>query len=289
MPYDPDFIPGERVDFPILSDRVRHSALALGEVVDHSRFSLVFNQVRGFAAVTAHNIDGATLLPAQVTDRDFELDPKIKPDFLQVDNDRGYRNNPWDRGHMVRRKSMSWGDRDEAGRAELESDYYSNICPQHTTLHSRSWGKIEDWMLDRAEEGQRACVFTGPIFTDEDPLITNSEGQTPVRIPAGFWKIISVKSSGMLRSAAFLVWQRDYDSAQPLPFSPVLEQVRITTIEILTGLAFPNLRRFDPLLFERVQPVAPRTRSFDFDVADEEPLPGVDRGSNIYGKEDILL
>ena len=37
-----------------------------------------------------------------------------------------------------------------------------------------------------------------------------------------------------MRSAGFLVWQRDYDSEEPLPFEPVLEQVRLTTIEVLT-------------------------------------------------------
>ena len=37
----------------------------------------------------------------------------------------------------------------------------------------------------------------------------------------------------------------------PLPFAPVLEQVRLTTIEVLTGLTFPELRSFDPLLFDR--------------------------------------
>jgi endonuclease G, mitochondrial len=48
-----------------------------------------------------------------------------------------------------------------------------------------------------------------------------------------------------------LSWQRDYDSEKPLPFAPVLEQVRLTTIEVLTGLTFPALRAFDPLLFDQ--------------------------------------
>lgn len=34
-------------------------------------------------------------------------------------------------------------------------------------------------------------------------------------------------------------------------FSPVLEQVRLTTIEVLTGLTFPALLNFDPTLFDR--------------------------------------
>ena len=123
--------------------------------------------------------------------------------------------------------------------------------PQHEKLHDDAWGKIEDWMLERVEnDGNSACVFTGPVFTVDDPLHKNGPDENPIHIPAGFWKVISVPLSGQLRSAGFLVWQRDYDSEEPLGFSPVLEQVRLTTIEVLTGLTFPTLRQFDPLLFD---------------------------------------
>ena len=63
--------------------------------------------------------------------------------------------------------------------------------------------------------------------------------------------MITINLNGAMRSAGFLVWQRDYDSEEPLPFEPVLEQVRLTTIEVLSGLTFPSLRLFDPLLFDQ--------------------------------------
>ncbi len=129
MPYNPDFIPDVTVPLPNLSDRVTMSAFNDGTFVEHSRFSLVFNAGRGFASITAHNIDGAALLDNQQTRRSFKLDPLIQPNSIQVGNDRGYKHNPWDRGHMVRRKSVSWGNTDEAAVAERESDFYSNICP----------------------------------------------------------------------------------------------------------------------------------------------------------------
>lgn len=259
MPYDPEFIAGHVIPLPTPIDQV--IALAFeGKYIHHSRHSLLFNQERGFAFVSAHNIDGATMSPAQFTDRDFDEDPKIQPASLQVDNNRGYRQspdgvfgpNPWDRGHLARRKSLSWGDEAEASIAELESDFWSNIAPQHGNLHDDAWGKIEDWMLERVEsDGRRACVFTGPVFTEDDPEHKNGSNEVPIRIPAGFWKVITVELNGAMRSAGFLVWQRDYDSEEPLPFAPVLEQVRLTTIEVLTGLTFPALRQFDPLLFNQ--------------------------------------
>lgn len=259
MPYDPDFIAGTTIPLPTPNARVLASAFGAG-YIHHSRHSILFNQGRGFAYVAAHNIDGSALSASQFTSRSFKEDPKVQPATLQVKNRRGYLEsqdgvfgpNPWDRGHLARRKSLSWGSEADASKAERESDYWTNIAPQHENLHDDAWGKIEDWMLQHVEsDSQRACVFTGPVFTEDDPTHQNGPDEIPIRIPAGYWKVISIALHGAIRSAGFLVWQRDYDSETPLPFAPVLEQVRLTTIEVLTGLTFPSLRNFDPLLFDR--------------------------------------
>lgn len=258
MPYDPHFIEGEEIPLPTPNSRVLGSAFG-GEYIHHSRHSVLFNQDRGFAFVSAHNVNGDEILPKQVSERDFELDPHVNDD-LQVDNERGYRTsetkgygpNPWDRGHLARRKGVSWGDPDEARTAELESDYWTNIAPQHEDLHDTAWGPIEDWVLLRLQDSrQRACVFTGPVFTEDDPIHQNHDDEQAIRIPAGFWKVMSVKLDGRMRSAGFLIWQRDYDDEAPLSFAPLLEQVRLTTIEVLTGLTFPALRLFDPLIYDK--------------------------------------
>lgn len=273
MPYDPDFINGQVIPLPTPNDRVLSLTFG-GGYIHHSRHSILFNQERGFAFVSAHNIDGATLSSSQFTSRSFKEDPKVQPATLQIDNNRGYLEsqngvfgpNPWDRGHLARRKSLSWGKEDEASIAELESDLWSNIAPQHENLHDDAWGKIEDWMLEHVENDiQRACVFTGPVFTEDDPKHKNGPNEIPIRIPNGFWKVITIKLNGVMRSAGFLVWQRDYDSETPLPFAPVLEQVRLTTIEVLTGLTFPALRAFDPLLFDQQK----RLRSMSISMARE--------------------
>jgi endonuclease G len=254
MGYDPNFIQEQIIPLPVAGARVVRTAFNDGQYIHHSRYSLIFNEERGFASCTAHNVEGDSVSEKQYTERSFKFDPLIKPNRLQVDRDRGYKNNPWDQGHITRRKSMSWGDHEEAAIAERESDHWSNIAPQHHTLHSNAWGLIEDWMLKRVEGGKhRACVFAGPVFTEDDPTHQNAPGETPIQIPAGFWKIISIELDGAMRSAAFLLWQRDYDNSVPLPFAPVLEQVRLSTIEVLTGLGFPALRKFDPLLYDRDQ------------------------------------
>jgi endonuclease G len=253
MPYDPTFIGGEVVEMPAMSPRVHATAFNGGLPVEHSRFSIVFSQERGFAIFTAHNIDGSTIIPAGTIARtdSFRFDSKV-PRQLQVDNDRGYRGreNPWDRGHLVRRRSLHWGDEVEARAADRDSYFWTNIVPQHERLHDTAWGDIEDFMFDVADSAdKRACVFQGPVLTPDDPVHTNRPGELPIQIPAGFWKIFSISHGGMLRAACFLVWQRDYDDLN-LSFDPILEQVRITTIEFLTGLVFSTaVRRADALRY----------------------------------------
>ena len=88
MPYDPDFINGQIIPLPTPNDRVLSLAFG-GGYIHHSRHSILFNQERGFAFVSAHNIDGASLSSSQFTSRNFKEDPKVQPATLQIDNNRG--------------------------------------------------------------------------------------------------------------------------------------------------------------------------------------------------------
>jgi endonuclease G len=251
MPYDPGFIHGFTVPLPTLGARAAQGVFNNGTPIHHTRFSIVFSQSRGFAVYTAHNLDGATILAAGTIPRvdRFRLDPNV-PSQFQVDNDRGYRNNPWDRGHLVQRSALHWGVSTEAQRADSDSYFWTNIVPQHETLHDTAWGEIEDWMLtytDAANQG--AAVFTGPVLLPEDPQVQNRPGEDPIQLPSGFWKIVAIRSASQLVAAGFLVWQRDFDRPNPVEFAPFLEQVRITTLEFITGLSFGELRNVDPLRF----------------------------------------
>jgi len=255
MGYDPEFILGFDVPLPVLGPKAIKASFANGRVLDHSRFSLVLNQERGFAIYTAHNIDGARLLPrGSIKRRDnFRVDPQINPGF-QVDDRRGYKNNPWDRGHLVRRAAMHWGDLDEAKLADSETFFWTNIAPQHNRLHHGAWGKIENWMVELADSQKKQVnIFTGPIFTSDDVLHQNEADEAPIRIPAGFWKVLVINSELKLKAAGFLVWQFDYEKEKPVAFDPHLEQVRITTLENIIGLSFGTLHNVDPMLFVPIE------------------------------------
>lgn len=251
MPYQPDLLSPSSIPLPTLGPTAQAAALNGGTPIDHEKFSVIFNEQRGLAILSAHNIDGGSMIEEGTIDRhNFVLDPDVASP-LQINNKRGYLNNPWDRGHLARRRSLHWGDVNEATEADRQSSFWTNIAPQHETLHDTAWGDIEDFMLSYTTQNeQRAAVFTGPVLTDEDPEHVNTPGQPPIRIPAGFWKVIAIHVSGLLRAAAFVVWQRDFDRPTPITFQPFLEQVRLTTIEFLVGIRFPELLRVaDPLEF----------------------------------------
>lgn len=262
MPYDPKFIPGCTLPLPKLGPTVQQFAFNGGIPISHTKFSILFHQVRKFAIACAHNIDGASMIKAgEIKRKSFVLDPDV-PDQLQVADKQGYHKNPWDRGHLVRRRAVQWGNKADAIDADRQSSYWTNIAPQHKNLQKSAWGKIEDWLLDVADKNdKRLSVFTGPVLLSNDPELKNKPNTEPIQIPAGFWKIVALKHQAKLRAASFLVWQRDYDNATPVKFDPVLEQVRLTTIEFLTDLAFVELRNADPLQFgASMQKIAMRRR-----------------------------
>lgn len=294
MPYDPDFIPNCKVPLPTLTQRVRDQAFRAGEPLEHTRFSIIFNQVRGFATVTAHTIDGASELSGKVQpNRNFHFDDLDIPRDLQVDDKRGYHKNPWDRGHLVRRKSLWWGNRNEAKKAVQESDSWTNIAPQHTELHHSAWGEIEDFMLAHANDAdRRAAVFTGPVFTPDDVQIRNKPTENPVYIPAGFFKILVIRRGTRPVAAAFLVWQRDFDDGSPVAFEPFLEQVRVTTVEHLTGLRFGRLKELDALRFAGQMEAASRAGGSGSRVAKKKVrrvAQPTRRPNCVLGPEDIVF
>lgn len=298
MPYNPTFIAGFNIPLPSLIPRIQAVAFNGGLPIEHPRFSVIFNQERGFAIATGHNIDGNTIIPKGTIKRkdSFRFDTKV-PNQLQVDNDQGYKgsptpaDNPWDRGHLVRRRSLHWGNEAEARIADKDSYFWTNIVPQHEDLHDSAWGDIEDFMLQVANDSnKKACVFQGPILTPDDPLHTNMPGEDPIQIPAGFWKIFCIKHQSKLRAACFLVWQRDFDDLD-LSFNPILEQVRITTIEYLTGLIFPAVvRQADALQFGApAQPLIATAIAEAAVTGVAQPLPSRQPGGAITSAKDIYL
>jgi DNA/RNA endonuclease G (NUC1)/membrane protein DedA with SNARE-associated domain len=199
--YDPGFLERE-VPLPLPADE-RET-----RVLTYPRFTVALDTVRRFAAVTAVNIDGESLLDLPRSG-DWDFDPRI-PANVQAGNDV-YRNNDLDRGHLVRRRDPGWGE-PSAARAAMEATFfYTNAAPQAAGFNQSKalWLGLEDHVLAYAEANDhRVSVFTAPVLEDDDPPYRG------IRVPRRFWKVAAWSTTdaageSVLASAGFVLDQSD--------------------------------------------------------------------------------
>ncbi len=261
--FDRGFL-GAEVAMPRLVDD-RHGALAeledgAGELRYH-HFSVLMNADRRLAYVSAVNYDAAAPFVHERGRDSWFLDPRLAAE-RQADN-RFYKNNPLDRGHLTRRLDAGWGATpEEAKLANDDTFHWTNCSPQHEVFNQSSksqpkdlrlWGELENHVTAQAQNGlKRLSIFNGPVFEEED------RQHRGLFIPSAFWKVVAYRSrSGDLRALGFILHQADLISNLAVERFDVgkfdLRQVRISRIEELTGLDFAGLRNCDPMALAGVR------------------------------------
>lgn len=125
--------------------------------------------------------------------RRFMPDPNLN--LPQASND-DYKNSGWVKGHMARRQDMKWSE-----QAVLESDYFTNICPQNKEMNDGVWHKIENTARKVAETYDSVCIVCGPVFTNS---VTQTIGVNKVPIPDYYFKAFLIKHVDSYYSIAFL-------------------------------------------------------------------------------------
>ncbi len=213
--YDPDFLPGQRIELPAPASAAVEKDLAPTKAAERVRrythFSLAMSASR------------------------------------QVD-DKLYSKNRLDRGHIARRADLLWGTREEAEQANVDSFFFTNITPQLDDFNqSREhglWGELENAIFEDVDvEDLRISVFGGPIFKDTD---------FPYRdtlVPRSFWKVVAYVEQGTLKAQAFVLTQDDLESKLP---SLGLEQFKLYQVALgdlsaMTGLDFGDLAKADTI------------------------------------------
>jgi endonuclease G len=255
--FDAAFL-GAATPMPDLVDR-RHgkpATLADGSLeLKYFHYRVIMNAERRLAYVSAVNYDAAAPFVEERGDDDWFLDPRIDAS-LQADN-RFYKNNPLDRGHLTRRFDAGWGmTASEAKLANDDTFHWTNCSPQHQIFNQshlsqpkdlRLWGELENHITDQAKQDmQRLSIFNGPVFGKDDRT------HRGLLIPSAFWKVVAYRSRGdELRAVGFVLHQVDLISNLAAERFDVgrfdLRQVRISRIEELTGLDFKGLRNVDPM------------------------------------------
>jgi endonuclease G len=225
----------------------------------------VLNKARRLAFFTAVNIDGTTSARLKRERDRWFADPRVPVD--EQTDDRVYKNNPLDRGHLVRRLDPAWGSsREEAKLCNDDTFHFTNCSPQHEDFNQNqtTWAGLEDYILENADNRDfKVTVFTGPVLADDDDQFAG------VQLPRQFWKVaVMVKDSGALSATAYLLSQEELIAGLEVELEEFSYgayktfQVPVRRIEELTRLSFGALVDADPLEGLEAD-VVPEIRKFD--------------------------
>jgi len=171
-------------------------------VLPYTHYSVIMNAERRLAYVSAVNIDGKLWRQIVRGQDAWTYDPRI-PNAEQsgaalYDKEPG---NFFDRGHLCRRLDPSWGDRQTATKGNNDTFHWTNCSPQHWRFNEGKtlWAGLEDYILANTDaEDIKACVFTGPVFRDDDLV------HRQIPIPREYWKVVVVRTrEGPLASSGY--------------------------------------------------------------------------------------
>jgi len=226
-------------------------------LLNYTHFSIRFRTARKLAAIVGVNINGGELNPL-AREGSWHLDSRIPPE--QQAGPDVYKNNAFDRGHLVRRLDPVWGNPATAKKANQDTFSYTNAAPQIDDFNQGKelWVGLEDHVLGHADaHDAKLSVFTGPVFLDDDPLYRG------VKIPRKFWKIAAWTNDAKLAAAGFVLDQspmlgkvelkkvisQRLLEGEPPPLGPYRTfQVPIGQIADLTGLSLSRLIVADRLV-----------------------------------------
>ncbi len=251
--YDSRFL-GIAVPLPRVTDLNLVSRMADGRhEIPYEHFTVVLNKTRRMALFTVANADySAKQRRPEVGDytrsaltglgpHDIEkwaTDPRIPqqdqlPDVFYTQDGQSF-----DKGHVVRREDMCWGDsRAQIVRANGDTYHVTNCSPQasgfnRSVLGIDNWGDLEDEVQAQAKT-ERLSILAGPILAVDDKVFDGRDEIGPVRIqiPRRFWKVVLSSAGGSLAAYAFVLQQDLHDV--PLEF-----RVTETWSKYFVSLAF---------------------------------------------------
>ncbi len=253
--YDPAFLPGHTVPLPGLPDALvplaalnRQATREPRYVLPYHHFSVVMHRERRLAMFTAVNIDGRTSRALRREADHWSLDPRVA--VTEQIGEEIYRDNPLDRGHLVRRLDPAWGATEPI--AQLGNDdtfHFTNCSPQHKDFNQNktTWAGLEDYVLRNADHFDlKVSVVTGPVLAPDDDRYRG------VQLPRQFWKVVAmVKADGKLSATAYLLSQealiKGLEVAGEFDYGAYRTyQVPVRRIAELTGLSFGELPGVDP-------------------------------------------
>ncbi|TWU09740.1 DNA/RNA non-specific endonuclease [Allorhodopirellula heiligendammensis] len=268
--YDPNFLEldgGELVPLPEITEAGENVIARLADnshELKYHKFSVVMHKERRLALFTASNVswqsedkflsDGRKPSRGELNGFDddnireaWAIDERIPvgeqlPDKFFI-KDQG----AFDRGHLVRRDDVAWGDSfEDMQKGNGDTFHTTNCSPQVAKFNQASkgvdnWGDLEN-LIQGETTSERVIVFAGPVLDPSDKRFdgVDSSGPVKVQIPRQFWKIVIASTEDGPKAFGFLLKQKltgvPLEFAVPEDWKPY--QVAIQEIEdLLFGLA----------------------------------------------------
>lgn len=267
--YDENFL-GVTVPMPEPKDpSVIAKAKDDSAVLRYENFSINMHGQRRMALITAANVTAEAQLRKPEAGRVYSRkglsglgendqerwfpDPRLDDQYQLPDvfytNDRG----AFDKGHIVRRDDVAWGNTYEAlRRANGDTYHVTNCSPQvaifnRNTLGEDNWGDLENHVLKSAAS-ERYCLFAGPVLDPADEVFIGSMGNRKrirVKVPSRFWKVIVAKTATGLASYGFVLEQDlsdvplEEEFVVPEGFMRFMEP--LTDLQERAGIKFPDV------------------------------------------------
>ena len=107
-----------------------------------------------------------------------------------------YVRSGYDRGHIVPAADQKWSE-----QAMEDCFNLTNICPQANRLNTGAWKTLEQWERKLAVNDSVIYIVAGPIYSPSDQ---ERIGETGVRVPSEFFKVIVAPEADPPRGIAFV-------------------------------------------------------------------------------------
>lgn len=213
---------GKQVAAPLLEDG--------GFVLRYHKFSVIMHKERRLAIITASNVDwrdfrrkidgkkpsrddltgihDERVIEQWVTDERISARHQL-PDVFYTEDRKAF-----DKGHLVRRDDVCWGDTfEDMQMANGDTYHVTNCSPQIGSLNQASkgqfnWGDFENEVQQKTK-AEKVIIFAGPVLDPKDRWFRGLDDQGPVRVqtPSRFWKIVVAKGEDGPEAFGFIFKQ----------------------------------------------------------------------------------
>lgn len=267
--YDPGFLGGAPVPMPKAKDpAVLARNDSGGEELRYQNFSVLTHAQRRLALVTAANVSREEKHRKPEPGRDYTrkalggfgkndqekwvVDPRLDasrqlPDVFFTKDDGMF-----DKGHLVRRDDVAWGETYAAlRRANGDTYHVTNCSPQvgefnRSALGELNWGDLENHVFKEAVR-ERLIIFCGPVLDPaDDTFLGRLDGgvRLRVKIPSRYWKVIVAPVDDGVAAFGFVLTQdlahmptvSDEEFVVAPEFLPSME--KIAAIGEMAGVVF---------------------------------------------------